>query len=687
MASIWVAESVASRGMGGKLRYLLAAGFVALFLGITANEPDHDYLTFLETRSWLLAMPDDEESPLSALVAQRGGAPAIEVRVVPPDSSAAWRKDYLRTARELRRAYGAEASGAPPLLLEVRIGDTGFRSTLAAGPRELDHLEIVRDGSSERYYPDRWSLVPAFLAIILAILTGRVIPSLLLGCLSGAWITNPSVTDAAVHFATDTLWQKTFLDSFHFRIMLFVVFLFMAVGVMARSGGIQGMVEWVRKFARGPVSSQICSFIIGLLVFFDDYTNCIITGSTMRPLTDRNRVSREKLAYIVDSTAAPIAGISLVSTWVAYEISMFATQLTEVSKPDGTLYQKSEGFTVFLQTLPYRFYCIFALMMVLFTIILRREFGPMLGAERRAIHEGKPVADDAQPMLKQGFAELEAPEGAPIRGRNAFAPVLVLVGTAITLMIVFGVQNADVLEGSFGAQLRQVLKNAESEFALMWASLAALVVAIVMATSQRILSPAEALGSALRSATSLVFAVVILILAWCIGHVCRDLGTAALLTATVGQELDAWMLPAVMFLLASLVAFSTGTSYGTMAILLPNIVVLSYTMGEADAAIGGTALMILTIGAVLEGSIFGDHCSPISDTTVLSSVATASDHLHHVRTQAPYAVFVMILAMVCGYLPMTLLSRDWWPLSWTAAALAMVGWLFFVGRNPARATS
>ena len=141
-----------------------------------------------------------------------------------------------------------------------------------------------------------------------------------------------------------------------------------------------------------------------------------------------------------------------------------------------------------------------------------------------------------------------------------------------------------------------------------------------------------------------------------------------------------------MFLLASLVAFSTGTSYGTMAILLPNVVVLAHTMGESSA-IGGTALMILTIGAVLEGSIFGDHCSPISDTTVLSSVATASDHLHHVRTQAPYAVFTMVLAMVCGYLPMTLMSPQWWPLSWAVAAGAMVVWLLVVGKNPSHDTA
>ena len=232
-----------------------------------------------------------------------------------------------------------------------------------------------------------------------------------------------------------------------------------------------------------------------------------------------------------------------------------------------------------------------------------------------------------------------------------------------------------------------MLAETDSARALFWASLVALFVAAVLALGQRILSLQTTLLSALRSAHSLLFAIIILILAWAIGHTCADLGTADFLTATLQQNISPWLLPALMFVLSALVAFSTGTSYGTMAILLPNVVVLSHSLGAASDIVTGPGLMILTIGAVLEGSIFGDHCSPISDTTVLSSVATGSDHLHHVRTQAPYAVLVMVVALLCGYLPTAWFGPQVWP--WCAAAgiAVLLGWLFVVGRNPARAVS
>lgn len=664
--------------MVGKLRYLLAGAFVALFAWIATIEPDHDYLAFLETRSWLTG----DESPLAELIPEGSAMPRLTIDGVPQGR----RADYERIGREWARAKGRPPGEGAPLHLAVRVGDSGFRSTLFREGVEVSRVELTRQGG-DRYYPDRWSLAPAFLAIILAIVTAKVIPSLLAGCLAGAWIYIGDPIGAGAHFAADTLWSQTLRDDFRGSIMLFVVFLFMSVGVMARSGGIQGMVEWIRRFARGPISSQLCSYLIGILIFFDDYTNCIITGSTMRPLCDRNSVSREKLAYIVDSTAAPVAGISIVSTWVAYEISMFSGQLPEVTRPDGALYQASEAFSVFVQTLPYRFYCIFTLMMVGLTILMRREFGAMLRAERRAIHQGKPIADGAQPMVSSGLADLKAPDNTKIRGRNAFVPVCLLVSLAIGLIWWFGYSNPNrgPLDGSLGEQLREILNNTASERALMWASLATLVVAIAMAVGQRTLGLIDALRSALRSLSSLIFALVILILAWCIGHICADLGTAQFLTTAFHGSFAPWLLPVVMFLVSSLVAFSTGTSYGTMAILLPNVVVLAHTMGQQDPTLTGPGLMILTIGAVLEGSIFGDHCSPISDTTVLSSVATASDHLHHVQTQAPYAVFTMLLAMGCGYIPMALWSRDAWPLSWLAAAIVIVIWLRVVGRSPDQA--
>ncbi|MCA8954845.1 MAG: hypothetical protein KDC87_02160, partial [Planctomycetes bacterium] len=495
------------------------------------------------------------------------------------------------------------------------------------------------------------------------------------GALSGGW-----------HLARDIVWSKVLCDDFSIEIMAFVVFLFMSIGIMTRAGGIQGMVELIRKFAKGPVSSQLCSFAVGVLIFFDDYSNCVIAGTTMRPLTDRNRVSREKLSYIVDATAAPIAGVSIFSTWVAYEVSMFAPQLPEVTKPDGSAYLQTEGFSVFTQTLPFRFYCLFTLVMVLSTIVLRREFGPMLQAARRALHDGKPIADDAHPMVSASFEKLEPEPGTRHLARNALIPVGLLVALTLVLIFVYGHVKA-VKDGADLTQhrLTTYLQYTESQKALFWASLTALLAAAAMALGTRTLALRQVVASAVHAARSLGFAVVILVLAWAIGHVCKDLGTNQFLSASLGQAFAPWALPGTMFLLSALIAFSTGTSYGTMAILLPNVVVLAHNVGGTpEAGIGGSAMMLLTIGAVLEGSIFGDHCSPISDTTVLSSVSTGSDHLHHVRTQAPYAVLVMLTSLVCGYVPTAVLGPNWWPLSWLLGVTVLVLWLKLFGRDPGR---
>ncbi len=665
--------------MGGKLRYLLAAAFAALYFAIP--DVDHDHLAYLRTRAWL------NDTALQQFVVDGRIAPlAADVE------SAARAADYERTVRVWARSRQLQVEPTQSLRLDVDVDEAGFTASLSDGAGGAPvRLALARDGSLG-YYPDRTSTIPAFLAIALAILTGKVIPSLLLGCLVGAWLATGGALAGVQYFVTDNLWARVLLQSFNLRIMGFVILLFMAIGVMARSGGIQGMVEWVRKFARGPISTQLCSYVIGILIFFDDYSNCIITGTTMRPLCDRNRVSREKLAYIVDSTAAPIAGISIVSTWIAYEISMFRDQLPEVTHrvrdavtgvEMEVAYTVGDAFSVFVQTLPYRFYCIFTLALVLLTILTRREFGPMLAAERRAVHDGKPAADDAKPMLARGLAELEAPSGARIRGRNAFVPVVVLVSCALGLMLFFGYTHPDrgPLSGAFGDDLRAILANAQSERALLYSSAIALLVAAAMAIGSGVLRPRQTAAAAVRSFSSLYFAVVILVLAWAIGNTCKDLGTAQYLTAAFQSAFSAWLLPVVLFLLAALVAFSTGTSYGTMAILLPNVVVLAHTVGES-AAIGGVGLMLLSIGAVLEGSIFGDHCSPISDTTVLSSVATASDHLHHVRTQAPYAVLGMSVAMLFGYLPMALWSPAAWPLALVGGLGALLLWLFVVGSRP-----
>ena len=683
--------------MTGRLRYVLAAAFAALFFLVPTGPELDPSLATLEVRSWLLTEGDDrpeEEKQADrdagkdvvdrstfglaitkgeGLDAEAVGERGMRVRFLGGDESQerrAEREAQLgRALREFLRSTGKRAvANRLPVNLEVRVGDNGFRGVLTDdGGELLSAIEYQKDPKegylAPGYYPDRWSLLPALVAIVLAILSGKVIPSLLLGCLTGAFVYAGNLGGMLTHVVVDTVGSDILQSQFQLEIIGFVIFLFMAIGIMSRSGGMRGMVEWVRRFAKGPVSTQFSTWIIGLLVFFDDYSNCIITGTTMRPVADKNRIAREKLAYIVDSTAAPIAGISIFSTWVAYEISQFAPQLPEVTKPDGSPYAISDGFTIFVQTLPFRFYCLFTIVMVFLTIATRREFGPMLSAARRAHHDGKPSADDAELMVKEGLSKLEPDEKTPHRGWNALGPLLFLISSTIALIFHYGTSELKDAQRSlpFFERMAAILSNGESQRALCWASAAAAVLATLLAVGQKLMSWGDAAKAAYLASKSLIFAIVILILAWSIGEICGDLGTAKFLTAAFGESFAPWLLPATMFGLSSLVAFSTGTSYGTMAILLPNVVVLSHTMGTQDPELGGTALMLLTIGAVLEGSIFGDHCSPISDTTVLSSVASGSDHLHHVRTQAPYAVTVMLVSMIVGYIPIALYGLDFWP--------------------------
>jgi Na+/H+ antiporter NhaC len=692
--------------MTGSVRYVLAAAFVLLWW--LMPDADHGRLAALQVEDWLAdevlpaftrvetaERPGPVDPGAEAVVSARKHVPTLAPRIA-VDESRTHAEDRNALEKELRallerspRTYTRQEDDRvldetmPPIALEILVGKKGFQAT-ASGlvGDEPTQMQLVRVEGDVRtgYYPDRNSLVPAFAAIVLAILFGRVIPALLLGSLAGAILSVASVTGGATRLVTDTIAQDVLYETFNLEVIAFVVLLFMAIGVMTRSGGVQGLAEALRRLARGPVSTQLVTYAIGLAIFFDDYANCVLTGTTMRPIADRNRVSREKLAYIVDSTAAPIAGISIFSTWVAYEISTFAPQLPEVTREDGTPFQQSEGFAVFVSTLPFRFYCIFTLAMVLLTIVLRRDFGPMGRAQRRAAIEGKILDDDAKPMISTGFDRLAPTDGGTSLW-NALAPLLLLVTATIGGILWIGLANSDplALEGDLGQTLRTILNNTQSQRALWIASALALLLASILAVVNALVPPAQCILAALRSAKSLGFAIIILVLAWTIGQTCQDLGTAQYLTAAFQGRFPPWLLPGVMFLLASLVSFSTGTSYGTMAILLPNVVVLAHATGEAAPELTGPAMMVLTIGAVLEGSIFGDHCSPISDTTVLSSVSTGSDHLHHVRTQAPYALTVMAVALLCGYMPMAWFGTEGWIWSWVAGLAALVVMVRFVG--------
>ncbi len=589
--------------------------------------------------------------------------------------------------------------------------------------------------------PARWALLAPLVAIVIALAFRRTVLALYGGVFAGAvWLRLEagaswpfSLVAGAWDLPTRYLWHEI-IDGFRIELISFTFALIAMVGVMIRGAGVQGFVEWLVRFASSARSTLAVSFGMGLSIFFDDYSNCLIVGNTMRPLTDRMRVSREKLAYIVDSTAAPVAGISMFSTWVVFEVSTFSAQLPAAGITESP-------YAVFLQTIPFRFYCLFSLAFVALNVMSRRDFGPMRRAEERAALTGELVRTGGRPLISARMTGIEPLPGLIPRARNALLPIGVVI--AVTLFEIFrGGGGFDLLDRDAGRLLTVegltgVLFKGGGAGPLVTAASCGWIVASFLAGS-RVVRMALAIGAgtvlaagssplaaipgvpdkaaaavlfaasaaaagamlsrrglgaprpflpwseiasaSLASVRALLFAIVILFGAWMIGSVCLEARTAEYLVALTSGVVTPVLLPALLFGVACLVSFSTGTSWGTMAILLPNVVALAAAVG-AEHPIGSLGMVTVCIGAVLEGSIFGDHCSPISDTTILASVATASDHMDHVRTQAPYALAVAAIAVGAGYLP-TLLFDFWsFPLALATALAATLALLYGLGRR------
>jgi Na+/H+ antiporter NhaC len=383
--------------------------------------------------------------------------------------------------------------------------------------------------------------------------------------------------------------------------------------------------------------AQIATWLMGVLIFFDDYSNTLIVGNSMRPITDRHRISREKLAYLVDSTAAPVACVAIFSSWIGYQVSLVGDALDSV---DSDL----NPISVFIQSIPYAFYPLFALALTLTVAASRRDWGPMLKAERRALG-GSLMSETAQPLADYESSGLLPDSETPCRWWNAAIPVFLVVAVTVIGLYVSGAEALRA-EGAGDASLRAVIDASDPFTSLLWASMAGVTAAIVLAVAQGVLGLRDALAAMVSGFKSMLAAVVVLVLAWSLGKVCVDLGTADFLVAVVGPAMPVALLPAAVFLVAAAVSFATGTSWGTMAILTPLAIPL--VVLDPDSA---PALVAATVSAILGGAVFGDHCSPISDTTIMSSMASSCDHVDHVRTQLPYALFGAAIALAAGYVP------------------------------------
>lgn len=505
------------------------------------------------------------------------------------------------------------------------------------------------------------SLLPPLLAIILAFVTKQVILSLFLGILVGATMMSGWNPFFGFLRTLDQYILGSAADSWNAGILIFTLSIGGMIGVMGKMGGTQAVAEALAKKAKTAKSAQLVTMLLGVLVFFDDYANTLIVGPTMRPLTDKMKVSREKLSYVVDSTAAPVAGLALISTWIGYEIGLLKDAYEAIG-------MEMNAYWLFIQTIPYRFYCILALVMVFLVAYMKRDFGPMYKAELRARREGKVLADGAKPMASDDLTNMKLPDNVKLKVSNAIVPILTLVVVAFVGMWYNG--GGLELPGNFEG-IREAFGNADASVVLIWAAITGGLVAIIMAVAQGIMTLGEGFDAWVDGAKSLVITAIILTLAWSLGSVTGDVGTADYLVGVVTETLPASFLPILVFLISCMIAFATGTSWGTMAIVVP----LAVPLANAYTA----ALILPTMGAVLTGSVFGDHCSPISDTTIMSSMASAADHMDHVKTQIPYAVTTAAVAALFGFIPAGLGMNP--IISLVVGAVVLWAIVRFVGKN------
>jgi Na+/H+ antiporter NhaC len=474
------------------------------------------------------------------------------------------------------------------------------------------------------------SLLPALAAIVLAFWSRNVVLSLTLA----TWIAATMVMGwdpfaGAMHLV-DPLILDAVADRDHMKVTLFSLFVGATVGIMSKGKGTQALVEQVIRVANTRRSGMVASWLAGLVVFFDDYANCLIVGSSMQPLADRLRISREKLAYIVDSTAAPIASLALVSTWVGYEVGLVGDGLAAAG-------QDIDAYAFFVEGISYRFYSLFTIVFVGLIAFTGRDFGPMVQAEQAAAAaEPDPelIGQKAQPVHRMWLGIL---------------PIAALIAVAAWDLWTQGTAASEP-----GAAIFEIIGNADGYDAMLKASVASTCLALVLAMGMRALNPKESFDAAVDGMSTLFDALIVLFLAWSLGAAMGELDAAGYLVSVLEGTLSASLLPTLVFVVAAVTAFATGTSFGTMGILMPMVVPLTFAIAPDSMPIA-----FASVGAVLSGACWGDHCSPISDTTVLSSLGTGCDHVSHVRTQLPYAMATGVISVVAGTLPIGFGAPVW----------------------------
>ncbi len=467
------------------------------------------------------------------------------------------------------------------------------------------------------------ALLPPLVAIVLCFKTKRVLISLFLGVFSGGLVLSMGNPFGGIAYTLKTI-IGSITDEWNASLLLFNLLMGSGVALIWRLGGSKALTDWAKTKITSQVQAGVGAWVLGMVVFFNDYVNAAIVGNVFRDIFDEMKISKEKLSYILDSTAAPVATF-FISDWIAFQIGMIKSGI------DAAGITEVEPFAGYLRGIPLNLYCILAVVFVGILVITKKDFGPMLKAEHRVRTTGQTYREGAHPMMDVSNDLGEAKETKPML-RTFFLPIAVLV-----IVTLFGFwwtgKGPD-------KTLMQILGESDPAKALLWGSFYMTLVGIIIALGYRIMNLTEVMNTVVDGMKLMLMACSILVLAWSLGTVTKDLKLADYIITVIGESIPFAVMPLVIFLFGCLIAFSTGTSWGTMTILTPIAIPLVYKMtGDAMGA-------VVISGVVFSGAIFGDHCSPISDTTVLSSIFAGADHIDHVTTQIPYALTCAIVAAV-----------------------------------------
>ena len=482
---------------------------------------------------------------------------------------------------------------------------------------------FAEDGSEvpgSVFYGTFWSLVPPLVAIVLALITKEVYSSLFIGILVGGFFyANGNPIGAMEHILKDGLVDTALADSWDMGILVFLIVLGTIVVLMNRAGGSAAFGRWASRHIKSKAGAQIATIILGIIIFVDDYFNCLTVGSVMRPVSDASRVSRAKLAYLIDATAAPVCIIAPISSWAA-AVSGYVG--------DG------QGLSAFIGAIPFNFYAILTIVMMFFLIIFKMDYGPMkkhtLAAENGDIFNGM------NPYTGTDEEELN-PKGRVI---DLILPIIILIVCCVLGLLYTGGAFSDI-------DVITAFSDSDASTGLMYGSVVALIIIIIYYLIRRSMKFKDAMAALPEGFKSMVPAILILTFAWTLKAMTDSLGSTEFVASImVGAEGITWFLPALIFLIAVIISFATGTSWGTFGILIP-ITLVAFPMT--------TSLGVVCMSAAMAGAVCGDHCSPISDTTIMASAGAQCDHVTHVSTQLPYALTVagvsFVAYIIAGLIP------------------------------------